>query len=64
MKYVIFDESEELIDIVDFSDVEKTKYEKANPGHYLELEDELINDLDEFDDNYFDDDDDFDDDDL
>ena len=64
MKYVIFDQdSEELIDIVDFSDIEKTKYEKANPTHYLELEEDLYGSISD-DDDFFDDefDDEFDDD--
>lgn len=56
MKYVIFDkDSEELVDIVDFSDIEKIKYEKNNPNHYLELEDDLLGELvddDDFDDNF------------
>lgn len=51
MKYIIFDsDSGELIDIVDFSDIEKTKYEKANPSHYLEVEEDLLGEEDDFED--------------
>lgn len=45
MKYLIFDNSsEELIDIVNFSDIEKIKYEKLNPNHHLELESDVLGD--------------------